>query len=220
MKRFVFGSCLLVFFAFNSSSWAQEVDDFDNIVKSLSNSTRAKAPSTTRSTNPLDTSEIHAGIGIASNFSSMHTAAGHNIHSTQRGVQAALGIDLLSPDWLAEGTARSFTDQDVPDARVVLKEFDLKVLNKGAFMGMFTYRVGAGLSARYLTVNEHSTDSANPGELKSDYVTPASVFTGGIEARFNKMISFGSDVSYRTALITETIDQNSFDFVVRVDAHF
>ena len=199
---------------------AEEFEDFDSIVKGLSGQSRAKVTTEGTEQSPLDTSEIHVGAGLANEFSTMVIPNGRRMPINQKGIQAALGIDLFSKYWLAEGTTRSFADQTNDRARVQLQEFDLKVYNKGQLTNVFGYRAGLGLSGRYLTITEGPDAGEGSSGRTFKYVTPSSVFVAGLEARFNSFLSVGSDVSYRSALIADTIDQNSFDFVVRVDAHF
>jgi hypothetical protein len=197
----------------------EDVEDFDTIVRKLSGANKITTSVKVESDNPLDMSEIHVGAGIANEFSNVTTVNGRRVPSNQKGFQAALGIDLFSPYWLAEGTVRSFSDQTSPDVRTGLREFDLKVLHKARVTDLFRYRLGGGLAARYLNIQEKQEGAPAMGP-RIEYVTPASILTAGLEARFNSWLSVGTDVAYRSAMIADTIDQNSFDFVVRVDAHF
>jgi hypothetical protein len=220
---------LLIFTMFSTPKVeaSENGDDYDTIVKDLSNSNRAPLPISPRS-DVLNSTVIHSGLAYASSYSAVRTAGGQRLHAHLQGVQASLGIDLFSRTWMAEGSARSFSDYSSPEGQMSLKEFDIKLVNKGLIAPQLGYRLGAGLAARYMTVNETVSvpvDSKTPGattatDLSTDYVTPASVIMAGLDLFLSDSISVGSEFSYRSALISQTIDHVAYDFVVKLDAHF
>ena len=193
-----------------------ESDDYDTIVNDLTNRNRS-ATISPRLRDPLTDSAIHAGLGFDNNFETVRSYLGRRLPLSQSGVQAAVGIDLFSPHWVAEGSASSFGAENVSNCQVDLHEFDLKILNKGHLSGALNYRVGGGITARYLNVDEPGQTG---GRSKVNYVTPASVALIGGEVSFSEHVSAGLDGSYRSALISETIDHVAFDIALHVDAHF
>lgn len=207
---------LLAVLSLGVSSLAQG-NDYESIVRDLTNQNRTQNPET-RKRDPLADSAIHVGVGFANNFETATSAQGRHLDINQSGIQAALGIDLLTPEWIAEGTARSFADSETSNATVSLHEFDLKILNKGHLSGALGYRLGGGLSARYLGVDEPATATAP--HQKTDYVTPASVVEAGLELLLSPRLSVGFASSYRSALISDTVDRAALDLSIRVDAHF
>jgi hypothetical protein len=56
--------------------------------------------------------------------------------------------------------------------------------------------------------------------LRNDYTTPSSVLTAGVELLAAKSLTLGADISNRSALVGETIDRNSYDMTLRIDANF
>lgn len=159
----------------------------------------------------LDDVMIHGGVGFTQMFQTV-SYGGNRTQVSQRGIQATLGIDLFSDNWLAEGSARNFSSYDYGNTNVALKEFDLKVVFHKKFAPKLGFKAGAGMAARYLQISNQNGSN--------DYTTPASVFTGGIELLAARNLTLAGEVSARTALISETIDKNSYDMTVRIDANF
>ncbi len=204
------------------------VDDdeiaYEEIVKDLSkdvskeqrraaaadNTSRASARKSGPQTS-LDDVMIHGGVGFTQMFGTVNHG-GHRTHISQRGIQATLGIDLFSENWLAEGSARNFSSYDYGNTNVALKEFDLKVVYHNKFAPKLGFKFGGGMAARYLQIS-------NSGG-SNDYTTPASVFTGGVELLAARNLTLAGEVSARTALISETVDKKSYDMTLRIDANF
>lgn len=178
--------------------------------KAIDNSSRASVREygTQRT---LDDVMIHGGVGYTHMFGTVNYG-GDRAHLSQRGIQATLGIDLFSDNWLAEGSARNFSSHDYGNTSVALKEFDLKVVYHNKFAPKLGLRVGAGLAARYMQIANQTGSN--------DYTTPASVFTGGIELLAARNLTFAAEASARTAMISETLDKNSYDMTFRLDANF
>jgi hypothetical protein len=188
--------------------------DYDSIVKELSSSTPGgsnRSHVVAPRPDPLANVLFHGGVGLATTMSQVERQ-GQRIHMDQRGFQAALGIDLFSDYWLAEGTVRSFGDRDYTNTTISLKEFDLKVYYRDRLTANVGLRIGGGLSARYLSV------SSSMGEFS--YSTPASVAALGLEYFLGRTVSIGAELSARNSLIEETIDRSAVDATLRVDTHF
>ncbi len=176
---------------------------------------RAKAASQTAasSESAFDTVWMHGGVGFANYIEDLRFDDGKTATLNQKGIQAALGVDLFSPNWMAEGTARSFGEDGDSKVRSSVHEFELKILYKDRLNGRFGYRAGAGLTGRYLTLKRY-------GFADQDYTTPTSVATLGGDAFITDRFSLGVDLNARNSLIGETIDHNSYDMTLRIDAHF
>lgn len=212
----------LSFFGFNSfaSSWAssswgsEDVLGYDAIVNELNreNDRPLTGKSTTLYSSPsLDTVLFHGGIGIASLMQTVTFADGSRTHLSQKGIQASFGIDLFSRRWIAEGTARTFDKSEDSNQPVSLQEFELKVIHKDQFNPSWGYRIGAGLSARYMNLHI--------GYDTETFTTPSGVATLGLDFYVTNKMSFGVDINGRSAMITETPDTRSIDGTLRVDFH-
>lgn len=199
-----------------------DYQSYDSIVEDLQKQNDTK-PAATRVTakrswfsnasdkDPFENVWIHAGVGFAQTTQTLSLPNGVSAHMAGRGVQAAVGIDILGPNLQAEGAVRTFGEAEDSLAKISLKEFDLKILFK-ARRSSFGLRAGGGLSARYLTVRS--------GADTYDVTTPASVLTLGGDFFITPAVSLGIDLATRNAMISETFDKTSYDGTIRLDTHF
>jgi hypothetical protein len=194
---------------------------YDAIIKDLNREIATPSQGTSRlrqraepaSGDPFDNVWIHGGIGFANTVQTIKPGDGELLYLNHKGIQASLGIDLFSENWMAEGSARSFTENENTATRVFLKEFDLRIYFKEKTSRKFGYRIGTGLTARYMTVQR-------PLETAMTYTTPASVLTFGMDLFLTDRFSFGADLSARNSIIAETVDRTSYDATFRLDTHF
>lgn len=216
----------IAIFSSNASAFENDDDNYvsyDSIVNDLTKSATNEARSTSRlarpsgySGDPFENIWIHAGVGLVQNTQSLNLPNGTEASVSGRGIQAALGIDILSQNIAAEGSVRSFGEGEDSANRVSLKEFDLKVWFKtwlpSSSQTRFQARLGGGLTARYMTVRQ----------LKEtfDAVTPASVASLGGDMFLSDRFSIGLDISARNSMVNETFDRTSYDGTLRVDTHF
>ncbi len=192
--------------------FAETEMSFDEIVDDLSRS-RSHSKLLRNDSGEMEEVMIHAGVGIANGVFSISHPDGSNTQANQRGVQVNLGIDLLNPNFTAEGSIISFMEREYDHASVGLQEFDLKIFYRDNLEAGIGYRLGGGLAARYLTVMPKSG-----GETK--FTTPAWIALGGLDIYLTKGLSLGGEVAGRGSLTGETPDQSSMDFALRLDAHF
>ncbi len=175
---------------------------------------KAKNPVRTGgSESSLDSVMMHGGLGFANFIQNVDLPDGTTATLNQKGIQGALGIDLFSPHWLAEGTVRSFSEDGDAKLRSAVQEFELKAYYKDRLSTRLGFRAGLGITGRYLTLKQI-------GAPAQEYTTPMSVASLGGDIFVSDRVSFGADVNARNALVGETIDHGSFDLVLRVDAHF
>jgi hypothetical protein len=189
---------------------------YDAIVDQLNkeNASTVRAHQPAASANSIDSVMMHGGLGFTNFVQGLTFDDGTSTTLNQRGIQAALGIDLFSPNWMSEGTFRTFAEDGDGRIRSAVHEFELKILFKDRLAASrFGYRAGLGLTGRYLTIKRINL----PEET---YTTPMSVATLGGDLFVNDRFSLGADLNARNSLIGETIDHNSYDMTLRVDAHF
>ncbi len=198
-----------------------ETMGYDAIVDQLTRE-EALADAASRAKNPvrpvggessLDAVMMHGGLGFATFIQSVQLPDGTSATLNQKGIQGAIGIDLFSPHWVAEGTVRSFSEDGDAKLRTAVQEFELKAYYKDRVSTRFGFRAGTGITGRYLTLKQLTGAT-------QEYTTPMSVVSLGGDAFVSDRVSFGADINARNALIGETIDHGSIDMVLRVDAHF
>ena len=188
------------------------VNQLNHEVAPPSQSSRLKNQGRAASSDPFDSIWIHGGAGFTSCMEDLTFPNGDHYLMNQKGIQAALGIDLFSENVMAEGTARSFGEGE--DAtKVSLQEFELKVFYKNRIAPQLSLKIGGGLDARYLSVHEASQSTTT-------YTTPSSVLTAGLDIFLNEHFSVGGEISARNSMIADTMDHNSYDATIRMDTHF
>jgi hypothetical protein len=218
-----------------ASSYSNDNDDvqgFDSIVNQLrkestvqENTVRAKVRAQHQSeSDPFANVLFHPGFGLTAMTETVSLASGQTLHLNQHGIQASLGIDLFSDNWMAEGTARALggssdsstgatsgsAGNGTPDT--TLQEFELKVIYRDRLTNKTGFKIGVGLSARYLTVQ-------NAGQAAVTYTTPTGVVTAGYDYFLTEKFSIGADLNGRSAMISETPDRGSVDGTLRLDFH-
>ena len=193
--------------------------DYDSIVSELSSQRRTQSAARSKAVLParrmtsLDDVLFHAGVGVSNMFGELTFPDGGRTYLNQRGFQATLGIDLLSAEWIAEGSVRSFSDGEYARNGVSVREFDLKVVYRPRLTDSISVRLAGGLAARYMTVDRGVRGI-------TEYTTPASVGALGIDYAFTSGFTIGADASARSSLVNEGVDQLTYDATLRVDAHF
>jgi hypothetical protein len=189
---------------------------YDALVSELKNTTTTRLPDT-ESGDPFAQILFHGGVAYSTSYLVISPEQGGSLSGLLRGVEFTFGIDLLSRNWLAEGAVRSYQPENLNKAtQVSLREFDLKLVYNDEMSRNLRYRVGGGLTSRYLTFNRRDADRV----LKDRYTTPSSVVFVGAQVKLGPKLSIGPDLSYRSSLVDETVDKKSFDANVRLSAHF
>ena len=210
----IVSALLLTTLSFSASAVDNEEEiGFETIISQLnksSNKVRQKdlqEPSTL-----IDDVRIHSGVGFVQSFVRVNSPTKNTLQGFHQGIQASLGIDLFSRNWIAEGTIRSFGEESIEDSQVKLREFDLKVIYHNDSRSLFGYRAGFGLAARNLTLIENGKEEK--------FSTPATIALFGIDTHVSRTITIGGELSYRTALVSESADRSSVDIALKFDAHF
>lgn len=184
---------------------------------------------------PFDLVKIHMGFGLVTSAFTFKTPNGSSEFSAPRGFQASMGIDLFSPQWLAEGIVRSYSSSSGDKSTISLQEFDLRIAYVHLLQSNLFLRGGLGIAARYMDLriqesivsdeNQESPITVNPPKrqyqsIEYNYTTPSSVAFVGVDSYLNDLLSVSGELSLRSAMIEETIDKQAVDLTVRLDFHF
>jgi hypothetical protein len=186
---------------------------YQDIVNDLSSS-RYDAGSAAAS-DDFDVIRFHAGVGLITSHISLDLPHGLPSSMTMSGYEAHLGIDLFSPNWMAEGAVRSYDPEHFGGGEISLKEFDLLFLYSDKLSKGAEFNMGVGLAARYLDF----TDKVN-GAFEHRSTTPATIFTSGVFLNLNSYVSVGPQISYRSPLTHDSADRGSFDGGLRFAGRF
>jgi len=214
MKQTFFISLLtlLTILPLSTKVWAQEYEEvsYDELIQRLSKK-KSRVIHDQVGASVLDDIMIHIGAGLTT--SSIQYSSG-SLSSTRQvnGFQLSFGIDLFSQNWASEMLVRNLSGNDSSEIKSY-REFDLRVLYREKSTTTTPgYRLGAGLGNRYLRVEEPS--------FRFEEYSPLFVFFGGLELTLNKNFSLGAELGYRTSIITDIHDKESFDFLLRMDTYF
>lgn len=162
---------------------------------------------------PLDANILHAGFGLITSANSLNIR-GDNTIKYQNGFQLSLGIDLFSPQWVAEAALRNFGQAHSGTESRTLREFDLKLIHRDRLSADVGYRLGAGIGNRYLKL----IDDTNGVAIEDN--TPTSIFFAGFDFFASKNMSVGVELGLRTSMVNSTTDRNAADLMIRLDTYF
>ncbi len=163
---------------------------------------------------------FHGGVGATMMMQTLDFDDGSKMYLTMKGIQVAGGIDLFSRQWRAEGTLRNFGETTEQATHVSVQEFELKILFHDRLPGQLGFHAGAGLSARYMSIHRPfavSPVAGGPHSNNGDYTTPTSLASGGLDFFLSDRLTIGLELAARDAVVSETIDQSSFDTTLRID---
>lgn len=183
---------------------------FDSIVNDLSQ-TKTKAP--VAEANSLDQVMIHFALSAVNNFSTVKSQ-GNQTAISNRGLGLHLGIDLFSPQWLAEGSFLNFGDQEHEEILSSLREFNLKILHQNKISKTLGVRFGGGIAGRYLRLENKKFRTAE------EYSIPSSVISGMFETYLNQTFSLGIGLDYRTPIIDDVPETANLDLGLRLNGQF
>lgn len=156
---------------------------------------------------------IHAGVGVTTAFIHLSNPGGDTLSGLLKGIEAHFGVNLFTRKARAEGVFRSFArDELSSNAMADLKEFELRAIYSPVLQDRLLLRLGGGISARYLSVQGSG--------YAQRYSTPASSVLVGLERKINPTMSVGPDLSYRSAMIADTLDKTSWNASLRLNATF
>ncbi len=164
----------------------------------------------TKNMSSFDDITIHAGIGYINSFTQL-SYEGSQFIRYQNGIQLAMGVDLFSPFWYAEGVFRNFGVTEYQQEELSLREFDLKIGFKNQLRGPIYLNIGTGLANRYLNYSDQSK------QIKFNSSSPNWIVTAGIYGQLFKMMSLGIELGAKNAVIPRTYDKGSFDFTLRLN---
>ncbi|MCB0341904.1 MAG: hypothetical protein H6626_06495 [Pseudobdellovibrionaceae bacterium] len=219
---------------FGPVAYAYDEDyySYDQIVRGLS----SKAPAPRKiSEDPFSQVKIHSGIAAATSFLDLRDTKVAKPGTPVRGIQVSLGIDLFSPQWMAEGTMRTLSDHMEDQSEISLKEFELKLVYRTTLSRFLDFRGGIGMAGRYLRHSRREAlDPVSPATsdglseaasssyriIEDHQSTLASVFVGGVDAYINNTFSLGAEIGYRSSLIEGSLDNKAVDALLRFDVHF
>lgn len=219
MRKILFSTGLGALLAVSTNVWAEDESytNYDSIVNELKSSTDDKMP--TPPTDDFDWQEValHGGIAFATSWVSLTSPDGVAASGLLKGVEVNFGMNLFTRKLRAEGAFSSFAEEQLEhNLKADLREFELRLVYLPQIQDDTTVRFGLGLAARYMSV-----DSQTSGQWANHQAsTPSSLFLIGFERKISPSIALGPDVSYRSALVSDTFDKSAWDASFHLNATF
>lgn len=214
MKKISILFSILLASTISTNVWAQEYESleglyYEDIISELS----VQRTPQIRERSLLDEVKIHLGLSFVNSLFTLNSPEGKSISTSTRGLQFGLGIDLLSEQWIAEGTIKSYGETYEEEGTISASEFDLRIAYVNPLAKMIKMRFGTGIGARYLDVQWSNGQAV-------EYQTPVSIFFTGADLYITERLSLGGDISARTPMTDETPDSTAIEIAFKLDGHF
>lgn len=216
----LFGMILSVRFhgawAATEMSTDPEEVSFEELVKELNTkvSMKDRIQTGANTVDPFDSLQIHLSLGFIQTVNSL-LVGDRSISRLEDGVQLGLGVDIFSPEWVAEGILKNYGRSTQNDTSVALREFDIRLSYlQQAPQNKMKFRLGNGLGARYLRYTNKWTD------LSQMQTTPVYLLGFGLLIPMGSHFDLGIEVQGHMALISETIDRHGLSLILRLDNFF
>ncbi len=165
----------------------------------------------------LDDVKISFGLGLSFTHLSLGGESYYQGSGLLKGMSLQFGIDLFHPEFQAEGAFRNYSSDSLSTSvNAQVREFELRLVHSKKLPFETSFRMGTGLSARYLDLTWRGVEGS--GSQSSS--TPAAVFLLGVGRNFGKNLSIGPDLAYRTPFSGGSLEQSSMDFHLRANAIF
>jgi hypothetical protein len=160
---------------------------------------------------------LHGGLGFATSYVSINAPNGTAGTGLLKGIVFNFGMNLFTRSIRAEGAFSSYAQEELDNnLKADLKEFELRVVYLPKLQQNTYMRLGLGLAARYMSLDSRVNDQWQNYQAS----TPSSVLLLGFEQKVSSTISFGPDISYRSALESDTFDKSAWNASFRLNATF
>lgn len=198
---------------------AEEDDEsfvgYDSIVNELKASSEYDEPVT--DANAWEDVALHAGAGIVTTYVRLTSPEGQYGAGLMKGIEAHLGANIFTRQARAELLFRNYAEEPLSSTLAAdLKEFELRLVYLPYVQDKMHLRVAGGFSARYMDV---STRTAS-GTKEHSISTPATALMIGFERKVSPTLSVGPDVTYRSAMVSDTFDKSAWDASINLNATF
>ncbi|MGZ3723790.1 MAG: hypothetical protein ACXVA9_12695 [Bdellovibrionales bacterium] len=219
MNRFFICMSLMLI---STNVWAADEDtsysNYDSIVNELKTSIDDR-PAPPPIGEDFDWQEValHGGLAFATSFVHVNAPNGAVGTGMLKGVEFNFGMNLFTRTMRAEGAFSSYASEELDNnLKADLKEFELRVVYLPALQDNTTLRFGLGLAARYMNLDSRA------GGVWQNYQgsTPSSLFLVGFERKISANVTLGPDLSYRSAIVSDTFDKSAWDASFRLNATF
>ena len=165
---------------------------------------------------PFDQVKFQVGAAFNQTVFGFTNQAGVFQQISQGGAGINLGVDLMSPRWMAEVHFINYGQQTYGTSQVALREFGLRLTFHDVLSKRWGYFVSSGLIARYLTERGQMNGVGFEREINA----PSLLFSAGPRFYFSPTWSIATELAARSPLQDQTNTSLAADFGIRVDGYF
>lgn len=199
----------------STSSNTEEIS-FDELVKELNSkvNSQSRVNMNSESKDPFESLRIHLSLGFIQTVSLLQIED-RSTNRLEDGIQLGLGIDLFSPQWIAEGILKNYGRSTQNDSHLSLREFDLR-LNylQSTPQNKMKFRLSNGLGARYLRYTDKLSGASQ------FQTTPVYLLGAGLVIPVGNHFDLSVEVQGHLTLVHETIDRHGLSVITRFDNFF
>ena len=191
---------LIIFQLFNFASAAtnKPYESYEEIVDRLSNYRSQKISTDLQTSVP--TEKFHVMLGLANTSTKIADSGMGSVSHTGFGIGAA--FPLIEKQLFVEIAGKFFKSVDDGALSSGLQQYEAKINHKEP-LTFGILNVGAGMSARFLTLNTPDN--------QVDYRIPSLLLTTGLERRLTSRISLGGELGYHRSLKDDPNGKNTLE---------
>lgn len=218
MIRWMVGVCLILFSTNVLADDDGSYTNYDAIVNELKASiSDTPAPPKLNEDFNWDDVALHADVGFTTSYVNVKSPNGTSGTGLLKGIQLGFGMNIFTKEVRAEGVFSSYAQEELDNnLKADLKEFELRAIYLPELDKQNVLRLGLGLAARYMNTDSRVNDQWTNYQAS----TPSSVILVGFERKVSNSVSFGPDLSYRSAITSDTFDKSAWDASFRLNATF
>jgi hypothetical protein len=166
------------------------------------------------SVDPFEQLKIHVSLGFVQTVNSF-VIEDRTLSRLEDGIQLGVGIDLFTPEWVAEGLLKNFGQSRQNDSTVALREFDLRLSYlQSAPQSKMKLRMSNGLGARYLRYR------SDWSQLNTYQTTPVYLLGLGFLVPIGNHFDLDFEFQGHMSLVSDTMDRHGLALVLRLDNVF
>ena len=202
--------------SFGSGSEEAEEVPYEQLVRELNSQVtkQQRRLVQTISGDPFERLQIHCSLGFIQTLNTFELGE-RTINRMEDGIQLGVGIDLFSPEWVAEGVLKNFGQSTRGSETMALREFDLRLSYlQNAPQSRVKLRFANGLGARYVRyLNQEK-------ELELYQTTPVYSMGLGFLIPVGSHFDLDFEIQAHLALISDTMDRHGVAAILRLDNIF
>jgi opacity protein-like surface antigen len=167
----------------------------------------------------FDDVRLHAGVAYLTSFQDVPTGNGTRERGGLNGFDLNFGIDLFSPNWIAEGHVMNFPEASIGSSRVSSNGFELRILYDTPIAEGLTVHGGAGIASRSFNIKTTTVSNNLTRRFDKNIQAGATSLVGGLDYWPSGQLSIGAEVSNHFPMTSDQ-DPNTMELAIKLNGHF